>query len=106
LEELILLNALESDELADERESSAAGVMMLPIPNAGVFKEIRGQSEALAVEGIEELLVLIPQGQEIIPLPEGTRYLGFLFSRADTPEAAEAALRKAYRKLDVQVHPI
>ena len=106
LEELILLNALESDELTHERESSAAGVMMLPIPNAGVLKEVRGQSEALAVEGIEELVVLIPQGQEIIPLPEGTRYLGFLFSRADTPAAAEVALRKAYRKLDVQVRPI
>lgn len=106
LEELILLNALESDELTHQVESSAAGVMMLPIPSSGVLMEVRGQNEALAVEGIEDLVILIPQGKEITPLPEGTRYLGFLFSRADTPAEAEAALRKAYRKLDVRIRPI
>jgi len=32
----------------------------------------------------------------LVPLPEGHRYLGFIFSRADTPAEAEAALRQAH----------
>ena len=106
LEELILSNALGIEEPIEEREISGAGVMMLPIPHAGILEEVRGQEEAEAVEGIEDLVLLIPQGQEVVPLPEGTRYLGFLFSRADTPAAAEVALRKAHRRLDVRIHPV
>ena len=106
LEELILSNALGIEEPIQEREISGAGVMMLPIPHAGILEEVRGQEEAEAVEGIEDLVLLIPQGQEVVPLPEGTRYLGFLFSRADTPAAAEVALRKAHRRLDVRIHPV
>jgi hypothetical protein len=34
-----------------------------------------------------------------VPLPEGSRYLGFIFSRADMPARAEAALREAHRHL-------
>ena len=34
-----------------------------------------------------------------MPLPEGSRYLGFIFSRATTPAEAEAALREAHRRL-------
>ena len=35
----------------------------------------------------------------MVPLPEGSRYLGFIFSRATTPAEAEAALREAHRHL-------
>ena len=34
-----------------------------------------------------------------MPLPEGSRYLGFIFSRAADPARAEAALREAHRHL-------
>jgi hypothetical protein len=43
--------------------------------------------------------ISIPKGQEIVPLPEGSRYLGFIFSRATAPAEAEAALREAHRHL-------
>ena len=36
--------------------------------------------------------------------PEGARYLGFIFSRAETPAAAEAALREAHRHLRFVIH--
>jgi len=29
----------------------------------------------------------------VVPLPEGWRYLGFAFARADSPEEVEAVLR-------------
>jgi len=38
-------------------------------------------------------------GQEVIPLPEGWQYLGFIFARADAPEAVEQALRRAHARL-------
>ncbi len=103
LEELILRHALglPIDEL--ERESSASGVMMLPIPKAGVLREVRGQDAARAVPGITGLEITVPRGRHVVPLPEGDRYLGFLFARADTPEQVEAALRAGYAALDVEL---
>lgn len=102
LEELILRHALRMDlPLLDlQRERRAAGVMMLPIPRAGMLKEVRGEQEALAVPGIEELHVTARPGEELVPLPEGTRYLGFLIARGETPDAVEAALRHAHRRLE------
>jgi hypothetical protein len=36
-------------------------------------------------------------------LPEGDRYLGFLFAEGLTPQAVEAALREAHAKLDIRI---
>jgi biotin carboxylase len=103
LEEVILRHAvgMSLDGLA--RESSAAGVMMLPIEHAGTLAEVRGREEALAVDGIVGLEITIPVGRVLTPLPEGDRYLGFLFARAATPAAVEAALREAAACIDVVV---
>jgi hypothetical protein len=35
--------------------------------------------------------------------PEGSRYLGFIFSRAATPGEAEASLRRAHALLDFTI---
>jgi len=43
------------------------------------------------------------QGQRVVPLPEGSTYLGFIFSRAETPGEAEAALRRAHAALDFAI---
>ena len=99
LEELLLKDALGIDVTSQKRESPAAGAFMIPIPAAGVLEEVRGVAEARAVPGIEEITISAHLGQRLVPLPEGARYLGFVFSRADTPEQAEAALREAHRRL-------
>jgi len=104
LEEVILRHALGMPADAT-RESAAAGVMMLPIPRAGVFERMDGLDEARAVAGIEEATITMRPGQELVPLPEGSRYLGFLFSRAASPEEAERALREAHRRLRVVYLP-
>ncbi|MGH7227790.1 MAG: ATP-grasp domain-containing protein [Nitrospiraceae bacterium] len=106
LEELLLRHALRMDIPSFEREKHAAGVMMLPISYGGILREVRGQAEARAVQGIEELTITVQPGQELVPLPEGTRYLGFLMARADSPEAVEVSLREAYRRLDVVVSAV
>lgn len=105
LEELILRHAMGADIAAYTRENKAAGVMMIPIPYGGILRGVYGEAEAKQVPGIEELDIMIPLGQEVIPLPEGAQYLGFLFARADTPERAEAALREAHDRLTFVVEP-
>ncbi len=82
-----------------ERERAAAAVMMIPIPRGGVLEEVGGLDEARAVPQIEDVTISIPKGQVIMALPEGSRYLGFIFARAATPAEAEAALREAHRHL-------
>jgi biotin carboxylase len=99
LEELILRRALGRPVDSLERERAAAGVMMIPIPRGGILEEVRGLDEARAVPHVEDVTISLHKGQEVVPLPEGSRYLGFIFSRAATPAEAEAALRAAHRHL-------
>ena len=105
LEELILRHALELPIASLRRESRAAGVMMIPIPRAGILRKVRGVGSARSVSGIEDVTITIPRGQEVVPLPEGYKYLGFIFARADGPDAVEAALREAHRRLDFAIEP-
>lgn len=103
LEEIILRHALRMEMPSLDLAGGAAGVMMLPIPYAGILSGVRGQDEARAVPGIEELTITAQPGDELVPLPEGTRYLGFLIARAETPAMVEAALREAHRRLAVVI---
>ena len=80
-------------------------VMMIPIPEAGVLREVRGLDAARETPGIEEVDITILCGQPVVPLPEGNKYLGFLFARADTPTAVETTLRQAHRRLDFVIDP-
>jgi biotin carboxylase len=105
LEELVLRHALGLP-VDPRREQPAAGVMMLPIPRAGRLVAVHGRDEAMAVPGVTELDVSIHPGGEVRPLPEGDRYLGFLFARARTPAKVEAALRAAHACLDIEIEPL
>jgi biotin carboxylase len=103
LEELILRHALRMPLPPLARQEQAAGVMMLPIPYSGRLHEVRGQAEARAVPGVVELTITAEPGDELIPLPEGTRYLGFLLTRGKTPEEVERSLRDAHNRLTVVI---
>jgi biotin carboxylase len=103
LEELIIRHALDLRPQDLAREAQASGVMMLPIRAGGVLDRVDGQEEARAVEGIVGLDVTIPSGRTLRPLPEGDRYLGFVFARGATPELVERALREAEACLDVRL---
>jgi len=101
LEELILQHAAGLPVPSHPREQAAAGVMMLPIRERGRLRAVEGQHEAKAVPGVEGLVITIPPGEPLVPLPEGDRYLGFMFARAASPDAVEAALRRAHAQLRV-----
>jgi hypothetical protein len=48
----------------------------------------------------------VREGYELVPLPEGSSYLGFIFARAPSAAQAEAALRAAHACLRVVVMPL
>ncbi len=99
LEQVILRQALGTDAGEAERERRAAGVMMIPIPAAGVLHGVTGLDAARAVPGIADVEITIPRTQPVVPWPEGHRYLGFIFARGETPAGVEDALRAAHRHL-------
>jgi biotin carboxylase len=103
LEEIILRHALGWPIASLERERPAAGVMMIPIPGGGILRAVEGLEEARAVPGIEDITISIHVGQRVVPLPEGSEYLGFVFSRGASPAEAEASLRQAHARLRFQI---
>ncbi|MFQ5942310.1 MAG: ATP-grasp domain-containing protein [Anaerolineales bacterium] len=105
LEELILQQALGSEISSTEPATPASGVMMIPIPKGGILCEVRGVELAQQVPDIDAIRLTIPVGQVVVPLPEGSQYLGFIFSRAQDPESAEAALRDAHARLNFLILP-
>ena len=106
LEELIIRLALGEDIETIRREEAASGVMMIPVPQAGVFQRVDGIEEALATPGVEEIIITVRPNQELIPLPRGTSYPGFIFARGPSPDLVEQALRHAHQKLHFVVSPI
>ena len=105
LEEVIVRHAVGAGLDGLRREAQASGVMMLPIRAGGVLERVSGQAEALAVDGVVGLEISIARGRAVVPLPEGDRYLGFVFARGATPADVELALRRAEAALDVVVRP-
>ncbi len=103
LEELVLRHALGMPLDGIEREPGASGVMMLPIPEAGTLQEVRGQDAARAVPDVTGLEITIPRGRPVVPLPDGDRYLGFVFARGESPADVEAALRAAHTALKIEI---
>ena len=103
LEELILRHALGREEGRSPRDPRAAGVMMIPIPRAGRLEKVSGLEEARAVPDVQDVVVSAHARQRLVPLPEGSRYLGFIFSRAETADRAEAALREALAALTFRI---
>jgi biotin carboxylase len=105
LEELILRQACGMLIESTARTSAAGGVMMIPIPGAGLLKRVEGVAESAAVPGVEEVDITARIHYPIVPLPEGDSYLGFIFARAATPDEVEAALREAHSRLRFQIQP-
>jgi len=104
-EALVIRHALEEDFELSKRQSQATGVMMIPTACAGWFIEVRGLAEAKTVSGIKDVAISAHLGQRWVPLPERSRYLGFIFAQANSPPAVEAALREAHSRLKVVMEP-
>jgi biotin carboxylase len=103
LEEVIIREALGLGLDGLAREDLASGVMMLPIKAGGIIDEVTGQHRARAVPGVVGLEISIPPGRPVVPLPEGDRYLGFVFARAGTRDDVVEALRRAEACIEVHL---
>lgn len=105
LEEIVLKQAVGS-ATNETFSETAAGVLMIPVTQHGILKRIEGLLEAGKVEFIEDINIQLRDGYELIPLPEGNSYLGFVFAKAPSFEQVERALREAYACLNVVVAPM
>ena len=105
LEELVLAQAI-GNQLPMEAGQQGGGVLMIPIPQAGILKRVEGILAAQRIPYIESVEIQIREGHELVPLPEGSSYLGFIFARAPTAAVAEAALRAAHACLNIVVAPL
>jgi biotin carboxylase len=102
LEEMVLAHALGRPVCAP-LAGRPSGVLMLPVPRSGVLRAVQGRAEAAATLGITGLSITIPPGQRVRPLPEGDRYLGFVFAEGDTQDQVEQALAVARERLRVVI---
>ena len=105
LESVIIRSALAMPGAGLESAVAATGVLMIPIPMAGRLVAVDGVDDALAIEGVHEFDQTIAIGRTVQPLPEGSRYLGFMFATGASPDEVEDALRAAHAKLNIVIDP-
>ncbi len=105
LEEIILRNCFGMEIPDTQQANQASGVMMIPIPEAGLFKKVEGCEKAASIPLIEGVEITAKVNNYLTPLPEGESYLGFIFARGDDPAQVEAALRTAHKQLRFSISP-
>lgn len=108
LEELVLLHAMGKRVEVNAAVSGNAGlgVLMIPVPGAGILKRVEGLLDAQRIPYIKDVTIEVRDGYELIPLPEGNSYLGFIFAEAPTVTQAEQALRAAHNCLNIVIAPL
>ena len=103
LEVIVLRSALGMPTLDTTPARPATGVLMLPIPATGMLSGIEGIDQVREIDGIDEVSLTITPGRRIVALPEGDRYLGFVFAGGADADAVESILRQAASVLSVVV---
>jgi hypothetical protein len=72
----------------------------MPIKKAGILRRVEGLREAEQTEFVERVDIIINEGNELVPLPEGNQYPGYIFAQADTTSQVVSALNSAFDKLN------
>jgi biotin carboxylase len=103
LEEVILRHACGLPLGGMRLVDGASGVFMLPIRQQGVLGKVTGLERATAVAGVSGVTISVPEGERVTPLPEGDRYLGFIFARGETTGDVETSLRRAESLLGMEI---
>ena len=103
LESVIIRSAIGRSAPPGSQTRPSSGVMMLPIPAAGTLTAVDSLEAARAVGGVDGIDITIPLGRRVVPLPEGDRYLGFIFASGATPDDVEQSLAEASRVLDITI---
>ena len=105
LEQLLLRHALGEDVSGATLTAGSHGVMMIPIPHAGVYRGVQGLEDARRVPGLDDIVITAKEGQEMLPLPEGSAYLGFLFFRDVSVDLVLDGLREVHQRLKFVFSP-
>ncbi len=105
LEQLIISLAI-GKPIKIQLTKEARGVMMIPVTEAGLLKRVEGLSAARQIKNIEKVDVIAREGHELIPLPEGNQYPGYIFAKGSTAKEVITALRSAYAQLKLVVAPV
>ncbi len=105
-EEFLLRHALGEPMAEWRREQRASAVMMIPIPRSGVYRRVDGLEIANHVPHVDEIAITAKPDQQLLTLPEGASYLGFIFARAEAPAFAERAVREAHARLRFTIDPL
>jgi len=104
-EQVLLSRALGELTALPDREPAAAAVMMVPVPIAGVVRDIGGVEDALAIRHVSDVIVTVHRGQRVAPLPEEARYMAFILARGPSPDEVEWAVRRGHELLNVVIEP-
>ncbi len=105
IEELAISLAIDQPIKVSMPEK-ARGAMMIPIKEKGLLKRVEGLLEANKIKNIDKIDIIIREGHELLPLPEGNQYLGYIFASAEKPEQVTAAIKEAYACLEFVTAPI
>ena len=73
-----------------------------PAPLAGYTFTAEAQVD---IVGNAKIRITAKPDQQLLALPEGSSYLGFIFARADAPAFAERSLREAHARLRFRIDP-
>lgn len=103
LEEVVILHAVGKMPGVLTLSPPALGVMMIPVPRAGVLESVSGVEDARGAPGVEDVAITAKIGQKLVPLPEGGSYPGFIFAAGSAPADVERALRAAHSRLRFDV---
>lgn len=99
LEEVVLRHAMRESVKVSAGQGHS-GVLMIPVPGAGLLRRVEGIAAARRVRFVDEVVIQIREGYELVPLPEGAGYPGFIFATAPEFECVESALRTAHAHLN------
>jgi len=105
LEQLILTLTV-GDEISWQQARGARGVMMIPVTTGGVLRRVEGLSAARKVVGVDEVLIDVREGYELVPWPEGNTYPGFIFASGNQSAEVVRALREAQAHLHFVTSPL
>ncbi len=104
VENLVISTAAGSAPTAGKVEG-AAGVLMIPVPAAGILRRVEGISAARDVPGVLDVRIDIRDGYEMVPWPEGNSYPGFIFAAGESPDTVYASLKRAHEELKFVLAP-
>ncbi len=104
LEELVVSLAI-GQPIKTQAPDNARGVMMIPVKQSGILRRVEGLPAARKIPCVDKVDIVIREGNELIALPEGNQYPGYIFAQAKTSEQVVSALKQSYKCLNFVMAP-